>query len=53
MEVVEVSWNEVGNTFFFFDLTIAIYTTHTHTLFGEGRGDSNLCQMGGNFPLHH
>ena len=39
--------------FFFFDLTIAIYTTHTHTLFRESRGDSNLCQMGGNFPLHH
>ena len=36
---------------FFFYLTIAIYTTHTHTLFEEGRGDSNLCQMGGNFSL--
>ena len=32
--------------FFFFDLEIEIYTTHTHTLFGEGRGDLNLCQMG-------
>ena len=32
--------------FFFFDLEIKIYTTHTHILFG-GRGDSNLCQMGG------
>jgi hypothetical protein len=32
---------------FFLDLEIEIYITHRHTLFGEGRGDSNLCQMGG------
>ena len=32
-------------------MTIAIYTTHTHTLFGEGREDSNLYQIGGNFSL--
>ena len=36
---------------FFFDLEIEIYTTHTHTLFGEDRGDSNLCQMGGRDSL--
>jgi hypothetical protein len=33
--------------FFFFDLEIEIYTTHMHTLFGERKEDSNLCQMGG------
>ena len=32
---------------FFFYLEIEIYTIHIHTLFEEGRGDSNLCQMGG------
>ena len=37
--------------FFFFDLEIEIYTIHTHTLFGEGRGDLNLCQMGGRDSL--
>jgi hypothetical protein len=37
--------------FFFFDLKIEIYITHTHTLFGEGRGDLNLCQMGGRNSL--
>ena len=37
--------------FFFFDLEIEIYTILTHTLFGEGRGDSNLCQMGGGDSL--
>ena len=37
--------------FFFFDLEMEIYTTHTHTLFGEGRRDSNLCQMGGRDSL--
>jgi hypothetical protein len=36
---------------FFFDLEIEIYTKHTHTLFGEGKGDSNLYQMGGRDSL--
>jgi hypothetical protein len=33
---------------FFFDLEIEIYTTHTHTLFGEGRGDelNSLAPLG-------
>ena len=44
-------WGNPSYIYIFFYLTIAIYTTHTHTLFGEGRGDSNLCQMGGNFSL--
>ncbi len=37
--------------FFIFYLKIEIYTTHTHTLFGESRGDSNLCQLGGRDSL--
>ena len=37
--------------FFFFYLKIEIYITYTHTLIGKGRGDSNLCQMGGRNSL--
>ena len=37
--------------YFFYYLEIEIYTIHTHTLFGEGKGDLNLCQMGGRDSL--
>ena len=40
-------------TFFFFELEIEIYTTHTYTLFGVGRGIRTSAKWEEGLSLHH